>query len=124
MASLEVVRHRLLDLHKALVDGERREHEKSLGRLTDGEFLDALIKDPAFAWLGPLTGLIVRLDELVEDEDPAVGRAEQNYVRAIRELLAPKAVSTEFHRRYADFLQRSPEVVVAHGEVMRALKSS
>ena len=124
MASLEVVRHRLLDLHKALVDGERREHEKSLGRLTDGEFLDALIKDPAFAWLGPLTGLIVRLDELVEDEDPAVGRAEQNYVRAIRELLAPKALSTEFHRRYADFLQRSPEVVVAHGEVMRALKSS
>jgi hypothetical protein len=124
MASLEVVRHRLLDLHKTLVDGERREHEKALGRLTDGEFLDALIKDPAFAWLGPLTGLIVRLDELVENEDAAPPGAEQNYVKAIRELLAPKAVTAEFHRRYADFLQRSPEVVVAHGEVMRALKSS
>ena len=124
MASLEVVRQRLLVLHKALVDDERRDHEKTLGRLSDGEFLDALIKDPAFAWLAPLTGLIVRLDELVEEEDPARERAEQSYVTAIRELLAPKAVTSDFHRRYADFLQRSPEVVVAHGEVMRALKAA
>lgn len=109
------LRQGLLELHKALVDAERRGHEKTLGRLPDGEFLDALIKDPAFAWLNPLTALIVRLDE---DEAP---RGEA-LARVVRELLSPKAPTGEFHRRYADFLQREPHVVVAHGAVMQALR--
>jgi hypothetical protein len=126
MASPAAVRDRLLDLHKALVDAERRDHEKTLGRLSDGEFLDALIKDPAFAWLGALTGLIVHLDELIADDNPTLRSAWQDHAKRIRGLLAAQppgtAQVTEFHRRYADFLQRAPEVVVAHGALMRELK--
>ena len=109
------VRRSLLELHKALVDAERRGHEKTLGRLPDGEFLDALIKDPAFAWLSPLTALIARLDE----EQAPRGEA---LARVVRSLLSPQAPTLEFHRRYADFLQRDPDIVVAHGAVMRALR--
>jgi hypothetical protein len=109
------VRRSLLELHKALVEAERRGHEKSLGRLRDGEFLDALIKDPAFAWLAPLTALIVRLDE---EEGP---RGEE-LARVVRSLVSPKTPTIEFHRRYADLLQRDADVVVAHGALMRTLK--
>jgi len=108
-------RRSLLELHKALVDAERRGHEKSLGRLTDGEFLDALVKDPAFAWLAPLTALIVRLDG---EQGP---RGEE-LARVVRSLVSPKTPTIEFHRRYADLLQSDANVVVAHGALMRALK--
>jgi len=117
VVSPDLLRHRLLDLHKALIDAERREHEKTLGRLSGGEFLEALIKDPVFAWLAPLTGAIARLDELADEGEAQVD------ARAIRELLAPTASTGEFQRRYGDFLQRSPEVLVAHGAVLRALKA-
>jgi hypothetical protein len=115
VASPDLLRQRLLDLHKALIDAERREHEKTLGRLSGGEFLEALIKDPVFAWLAPLTGAIARLDELTDEGEAQVD------ARAIGELLSPGRTG-DFQRRYADFLQRSPEVLVAHGAVLRALK--
>jgi hypothetical protein len=87
---------------------EREDYERARGRVTDAQFLDALIKDPAFAWLGEFTALVARLGELQE--------------REIARLLRPDAAGSQFQRRYADMLQRRPEVLVAHGVVMRALK--
>jgi hypothetical protein len=109
------LRRRLLELHKALVDVERDGYERARGRMTDGEFLKALIDDPAFAWLAPLTALIVRLDELESDDTPAEYRAE------IKRLLKPDDLGSAFQRRYHELLQRSPDALVAHGAVMRAL---
>jgi hypothetical protein len=114
MVQIEAVRRRLLELHKTLIDAEREQHERTLGRLSDGELLDALIKDPVFAWLAPLTALIVRLDELQADGERELDPAP------IRALLS--AGNGDFQRRYADFLQRRPEVLVAHGETLRTLK--
>jgi hypothetical protein len=122
MASLRDVRHHLLDLHRALVDAERQDYERSRGRLSDGEFLDALINDPVFAWLSALTALIVRLDELLEEE-PVPAASSADCVAHIRKLLKPDASGSDFQRRYAERLQRSPEVVVAHGKTMRALQA-
>jgi len=122
MAPLGDVRDLLLDLHRALVDAERQDYERSRGRLSDGEFLDALIKDPAFTWLSALTTLIVRLDELLEEESvPPASSAD--YAAHIRKLLRPDAGGSDFQQRYAERLQRSPEVVVAHGKTMRALQA-
>ena len=105
---------RLLELHKALVDVEREGYERARGRMTDGEFLKALIDDPAFAWLAPLTALIVRLDEL-EGDLPVEYRTE------IRRLLKPDELGLAFQRRYHEILQKSPDALVAHGAVMRVL---
>jgi len=108
-------RARLLELHKALLDAERREHEKTLGRLTDGEFLEALVRDPAFAWLQPLTRAITELDDVSPESDwPA-------QARRIRALLGPQSPDAEFARRYAALLQSDPAVLVAHGAVVREL---
>jgi hypothetical protein len=109
------LQRRLLELHKALVDVEREGYERARGRMQDGEFLKALIEDPAFAWLAPLTALIVRLGELESDEVPREQQAE------IRRLLKPDDLGLAFQRRYHEILQRSPDALVAHGAVMRAL---
>ena len=109
------LRRRLLELHKVLVDVERDGHERARGRMTDGEFLKALIEDPAFAWLGPLTALIVRLDELESDAIPAEYKAE------VKRLLKPDDLGLAFQRRYHEILQKSPDALVAHGAVMRLL---
>ena len=107
------LRRRLLELHKALVDVERDGYERGRGRMTDGEFLKALIDDPAFAWLAPLTALIVRLDELESNAVPAEFKAE------VKRLLKPDDLGTAFQRRYHELLQKSPDALVAHGAVMK-----
>lgn len=109
------LRQRLLELHKSLVDVERDGHERARGRMTDGEFLKALIDDPAFAWLAPLTALIVRLDELEGDAVPA------DYKAQVKRLLKPDDLGSAFQRRYHEILQTSPDALVAHGAVMKAL---
>jgi hypothetical protein len=106
---------RLLELHKALVDVEREGYERARGRMTDGEFLTALIDDPAFAWLAPLTALIVRLDELETPDVPA------DYKAQVKRLLRPDDLGSAFQRRYHEIVQKSPDALVAHGAVMRVL---
>ena len=106
---------RLLELHKALVDVEREGYERARGRMTDGEFLKALIDDPAFAWLAPLTALIVRLDELETPDVPA------DYKAQVKQLLRPDDLGSAFQRRYHEIVQKSPDALVAHGAVMRVL---
>lgn len=109
---MDELRRRLLELHKVLVDREREGYERARGRMTDGEFLKALIDDPAFAWLAPLTALIVRLDE---PDLPA------EYKPEVRRLLKPDDLGTAFQRRYHELLQKSPDALVAHGAVMKLL---
>ena len=116
MSTLAKLRRPLLDLHKTLVDAEREDYERTRGRMSDGDFLKALIDDPAFAWLGALTALIVRLEELEAADLP------EEYLVEIRRLLRPDASGRLFQRKYADLLQKRPEALVAHGAVMRALQ--
>ena len=100
----------LLDLHRALVAAEREQYERARGRMADQEFLDALLRDPELRWLAPFTALVARLDEVDESE--------------LRDLLRPDPDGSGFQRRYADALQRSADVAVAHGHAMRALRGA
>jgi hypothetical protein len=105
-------RSALLALHRALVERERRDYEKIHGRVSSGDFLQGLIHDPAFAWLQPLTTLIVRLEEL-EDEGKEADIAAA--LAALRKLLTLAPERSEFHRRYAARVDQDPDVAVAHG---------
>ncbi len=40
---------------------------------------------------------------------------------AARELLHPNEMGSDFQQRYFEFIQRSPDVAVAHGIMMREL---
>jgi hypothetical protein len=117
------MRRELLDLHRALVDAERREYERARGRMTDRAFLEALIGAPELAWLNPLTSLIVRLEEALEETatENAGQAAVQDCIAEIRKLLRPNAEGQGFQRKYAEAMQSSPEVVVAHGKAVGSL---
>lgn len=118
-------RNALLGLHRALVEGERREYEKVQGRVGGGDFLQVLIHEPAFAWLAPLTRLIARLDEVEEAEgEGAQAEGAGNVLAEIRALLSLGAEGSEFQRRYAERIDRDPDVAVAHGIVMTELRCS
>ena len=119
----DTARHALLALHKSIIDAERDAIEKTEGaKPTPNQLLQRLVSDPALAWLGALTSLIVRLDEAMEPdatESPAV------VVAYAVDLLTPGDEETThaFKVGYARMLQESPHVVLAHRAAMLALRA-
>lgn len=118
---LKDLRQALLRLHKALIEWERASYERRGGRATAGELLDAVMHDPRFAWLHPISELIVRIDESLQidaldgpDVDvPAI------LAHAAR-LVTPDEHGSAHARRYREALQAEPDVVLAH-RVVRQL---
>ena len=119
-ARLVAVRHGLLDLHKALLDGERERYEAAHGKVTAGKMLQLAFQDPQFAWLRSLSELIVRIDELLDTEDASDADVE-SLLTSARTLLTPSGQSTNFAREYEAALQRDPQIVALHGRVTQAL---
>src|SRR5437773_7981494 len=119
-ARLSAVRHGLLELHKALLDGERERYEQVHGKVTAGKMLQLAFQDPQFAWLRSMSELIVRIDELL-DTNEATDTDIESLLTTVRTLLSPVGQSTIFAREYEAALQRDPHVVVLHGRVTQSL---
>jgi len=114
----------LLALHKALVDSERVTYEATVGKIqSSNHFLQLLTTDPWFAWLQPLSQLIVVIDEAMDAEEPLKGKDVDALVKQIGTLLAPSEESEGFGRHYFEALQRDPDVVLAHAAVAKLRKS-
>ena len=121
---LRDLRARLLSLHKVLLDDARVAYEMDRGRIASTtNLLQLVINDPWFAWLHPLSELVVRIDETVEPDSPAREADGAALVEQVERLLAPAENGEAFARRYFEALQRQPSVVLAHADVRRVLKS-
>lgn len=121
-ARLEALRVALLALHKALVDAERVSYESSVGSIqSPSHFLRLLTSDPWFAWLQPVSRLIVSLDELGECEEPLTDAKVAAAFNETRALLSPSEDGQGFGRHYFDALQANAEVVITHADVMKLL---
>ena len=119
---LEEVRHALLTLHKALVDSERISYEKTFGAIrSPNQFLQLLITDPWFAWLQPLSQLLVSMDETLDAKEPLTAAVVDAAVKAAGVLLAPSESGEGFSRHYFDAMQRDADVVLAHAEVNKQI---
>ncbi len=120
---LEEARRHLLRVHKALLEDERVRYERVHGRIEgSGTFLQLVIHDPWFAWLHPLSELVVHIEEaLAADEQPAVD-AEALLGQA-RALLRADENGTVFQQHYHRALQEVPAAVMAHAEAMRRLNT-
>jgi hypothetical protein len=117
---LEEVRHALLTLHKTLVDSERVTYEKTVGAIrSPNQFLQLLTNDPWFAWLQPLSQLIVSMDEALDAKEPLTEAAVDAAVKEANVLLSPSEIGEGFAHHYFDALQRDPDVVIAHADVMK-----
>ena len=119
---LREVRLALLRLHKALLDVERLRFERDFGRVQDGyPFLQLVVNDPAFAWLRPLSALIVELDERLDADEPLTGAGAERLREEVRLLTTPEKGGSEYAHNYDRAMQESPDVLLLHRAVARAL---
>jgi hypothetical protein len=119
-AALRDLRAALLALHKILLDWERLAYERLNGRTAPAELLRIITTDRQFAWLRPLSELIIRMDVLLEPEGDESVDAGALVIHA-RNLVAPDEAGTPYARRYHAALQELPDAVLAHRRVTTAL---
>jgi hypothetical protein len=104
----------LLRVHKALLEDARIRYEREQGRIEgSGALLRLVLNDPWFAWLHPLSGLVVQIDELLAADTATVGEGEALLNQA-RTLLKPEETGEGFQRRYHRAIQDVPDVLIAH----------
>lgn len=119
---LTQLREALLLLHKALVDSERVSYEKNIGTIpSPNHFLQLLTNDPWFAWLHPISELIVTMDEALDKKAkvPLTAELAAALVKQTATLLVASETGEGFSRHYFDALQRDPDVVMAHAEAAK-----
>ena len=115
------LRRALLRLHKALLDDERLAYERVYGQVSSGELLQLVINHEQFAWLHSVSELIVRIDEMLDADEPATGGDVESLLAQARVLLKPSETGNDFERRYYRALQRDPDIVLAHRDVMKII---
>ncbi len=111
----------LREVHRALVQAVRRAYEQEVGPAGGpGQMLRLLTEDPYFAWLHPMSELIVDLDSLLAQE-----LLPQGTVAAVRLEInrLTQAGEVPFWEKYAPLLQADPAVVMAHGHLRRTLNA-
>lgn len=119
------VRMALLRLHKQLLDAEQQRYERDNGRVSSGgALLQLVIHDPAFAWLRPLSGLVVQIDEEIEGDEPMTDERARAMIGEIRSMLIADEEGAVFQKNYHRALQDAPEIVIAHREVTRLLDTA
>ena len=106
----------LLELHRALLDQQRLQHEQERGPIGgSGELLHLAANDPEFAWLRSLSLLIVDLDGLLDDDD-APSEDEMGSLRLELEELFSSSAPGRFWERCVPCLQ-TPVVAMAYAKV-------
>jgi hypothetical protein len=116
------VRHALLKLHKALLDDERIQYERVRGRVeSSGALLQLVVHDEWFAYLRPLSALVVQMDELLDADEATAPEAEALIAQAREFLTSDESGVRGLGERYRNALQRAPEVIMAHAEVVKLL---
>jgi hypothetical protein len=118
---LPELRDALLELHKTLVDSERISYEQTIGTIpSPNHFLQLLTNDPWFAWLHPLSLLIVSMDQALDSKrKPLTPEDAAALVLRTRRLLVASEEGDGFPKHYFDALQRDPNVVMAHAQAAR-----
>ena len=112
----------LLRLHKALLDSERSVYEKNVGPIqSPNHFFQLLTTDPWFAWLRPISQLIVAIDETLDAKEPLARGDVDAIMNQSVFLLVPAKSGDQFGERYVAALQRDPRVVLAHAQVAKRI---
>lgn len=116
---LVALRLKLLQLHKTLLDMERREYERAHGKVNTGELFRLVIDHEQFAWLHNISEFVVRLDESLAGEVPVTSDDTRSAIALARKMFAPSESGDAFQKSYFDAIQRDPAVVMEHAELAR-----
>jgi len=119
-AALRETSKALLPLHRGLIDAAKSDYAAvTTLAATPTQLVRLLTDDPFFAWLKPVTALIVDIDEMVRiDFEPAD-------VAAIADRIDRLFVAngeSEFAAKYVPILQRDVDVAIGHAALRQAVK--
>ena len=116
--ALREVSKNLLPLHRALIEAAKEDYAFAVRPIDKpAELLRLLTDDPFFAWLKPVTSLIVDIDEMARMDFEASDVAA--LADRLDALFGPKA-GEEFARSYVPMLQRSVDIAMSHAAVRKA----
>ena len=119
-SNLRAAWKQLLPLHRALIDFASAEYSVAVAPVSGPNHLLQLLQDDAyFAWLKPLTTLIVDLDSMARTdfEQPEV----EAMVKRIESMFGTNAKS-EFADRYVPIMQRDVDVAIAHAAIVQLVR--
>src|SRR5687768_15207546 len=107
----------LLPLHRSLIDAANADYTANVGPVSGpGHLLQLLQDDPFFAWLKPLTSLIVDIDSMTSTDFVS---ADVDAIAARTERLFDG--DPEFSARYLPALQHDVDVAIHHAGVRQVL---
>lgn len=118
---LPALRHRLLSLHKGLMNAERAAYEAE-GHVVRSpmHLLQLLTEHERFAWLRQLSQLVVMMDETMEEKPEPSRERLDALVREARHLLMAGEEPGCFAQRYAALRVRDAGLAAAHEEILKA----
>jgi len=118
-ATLRETWKQLLPLHRALIESARGEYAAGVGPVNGPNHLMQLLQeDPFFAWLRPLTAIIVDLDTLSRTD---FARGDVDALAARIEHLFGSTADADFSAHYVPVLQRDVDVAIAHAAIRQLL---
>ena len=103
--------------------GNAVDTSESTAARSSSDLLNALLNDPQFAWLRPMSQLIVRIDEILDEKTPPMRNDLEAVVSQVRVLTSPNETGNIYERRYDMALQEHPDAVFAHRDLLALLKS-
>ena len=122
---LDEVTHALRPLHKTLVDLVRIDYEKRRGPVGGPvQLFQLLTQDPFFLWLHPMSALMAEIDELYDQKEPIAPDSVAAVRTTLESLVGDRGQEPSpdsFVSRYLEILQHSPDVVMAHARLRKAL---
>jgi hypothetical protein len=121
---LTELREAILRLHKALLESDRVRYEQTIGKIGSSyQFLQLLTTDPWFAWLRPVSQLIIAMDEMLDAKEPLTSAGVEALVVEAKALLTPTVSGEGFSQHYDEALQRDPDVVFAHAAAAKLIRA-
>jgi hypothetical protein len=115
--ALRDVSKALLPLHRALIDAAKDDYAFGIAPVKPSQLLQLLGDDPFFAWLKPMTSLIVDIDEMARTDFEAADVAA--IVDRIDSLFGTKE-DDAFAKQYVPMLQRSVDIAAGHAALRKA----
>jgi len=112
-ASLREISKALIPLHRHLIEAAKSDYVFAYEVVDPPtQLVDRLQNDPFFAWLKPLTAVIVQIDEMVRTD------FESSDVAAIADRIEQSLRA----QQYVEMLQRDVDVASGHAALRRAMQ--
>lgn len=118
-AALREVSRLLMPLHRALIEAAKDDYMFAVGPIEQPTHLLRLLNEDAFfAWLKPITSLIVDIDEMSRRDFEST--EVESVVKRLDSMFG-SAAGPEFAKQYVPILQRSVDVAVSHAALRNAV---